>query len=72
MSALPPKADIVERDRHVRFVPKADTSPTNQTQLPNASRPQPTHQGFAGGREDGTVSVLAYEINRCTSADLLE
>ena len=23
MSALPPKADIVERDRHVRFVPKA-------------------------------------------------
>jgi hypothetical protein len=22
MSALPPKADIVERDRHVRFVPK--------------------------------------------------
>ena len=24
MSALPPKADIVERDRDVRFVPKAD------------------------------------------------
>jgi hypothetical protein len=24
MSALPPKADIVERERHVRFVPKAD------------------------------------------------
>ena len=24
MSAVPPKADIVERDRHVRFVPKAD------------------------------------------------
>src|SRR6516162_2171286 len=24
MSALPPKADITERDRHVRFVPKAD------------------------------------------------
>jgi hypothetical protein len=23
MSALPPKADIAERDRHVRFVPKA-------------------------------------------------
>jgi hypothetical protein len=23
-SAIPPKADIVERDRHVRFVPKAD------------------------------------------------
>jgi len=24
MSALPPKAHIVECDRHVRFVPKAD------------------------------------------------
>jgi hypothetical protein len=24
MSALPPKADIAERDRHVRFVPLAD------------------------------------------------
>jgi hypothetical protein len=24
MSALPPKADIAERDRHVCFVPKAD------------------------------------------------
>jgi hypothetical protein len=24
MSALPPKADIDEQDRHVRFVPKAD------------------------------------------------
>jgi hypothetical protein len=24
MSAIHPKADIAERDRHVRFVPKAD------------------------------------------------
>jgi hypothetical protein len=24
MSALPPKADIAERDQDVRFVPKAD------------------------------------------------
>jgi hypothetical protein len=24
MSGLPPKADIAERDRNVRFVPKAD------------------------------------------------
>jgi hypothetical protein len=24
VSALPPKADIAERHRHVRFVPKAD------------------------------------------------
>jgi hypothetical protein len=26
MAALPPKADITERDRHVCFVPKADVS----------------------------------------------
>ena len=25
MSALPPKADIAERDQHVRFVPEADS-----------------------------------------------
>jgi len=25
MSAYPSKADIIERDRHVRFVPKADS-----------------------------------------------
>jgi hypothetical protein len=24
MSAIPPKADISERDHHIRFVPKAD------------------------------------------------
>jgi len=29
MSALPPKADIVERDRHVRFVPKPDINATH-------------------------------------------
>jgi hypothetical protein len=27
MSALPPKADIHRRERHVRFVPKADIAP---------------------------------------------
>ena len=32
-SALPPKADIAERDHHVRFVPEADTTanPTYRT-----------------------------------------
>src|SRR5262249_54464601 len=28
MSALPPKADITERNRHVRFVPIADIRPS--------------------------------------------
>jgi len=27
ISALPPKVDIAERERHVRFVPKADMGP---------------------------------------------
>jgi len=29
MSALPPKADIAERECHVRFVPKADIRPAS-------------------------------------------
>jgi hypothetical protein len=29
MSALPPKADIADRVRNVRFVPKADIRPTH-------------------------------------------
>jgi hypothetical protein len=34
MSALPPKADIAERDRNVRFVPKADVMQcSNQSHL---------------------------------------
>src|SRR5215831_9206519 len=46
--------------RYISTLPKADTSPTNQTRLPSASRPQPTHQGSA------------YAINRCTNAESLE
>jgi hypothetical protein len=30
MSAIPPKADITQRDCHVRFVPKAEVEPTTQ------------------------------------------
>jgi hypothetical protein len=33
MSALPPKADMVQRDRHVRFVPKADIGTSLVCQL---------------------------------------
>jgi hypothetical protein len=38
MSALPPKADISESDRHVRFVPKADidTRPYDGRFAPNS------------------------------------
>src|SRR5262249_36911 len=32
MSALPPKADIDRRDRHVRFVPKAESCSAAKTQ----------------------------------------
>jgi hypothetical protein len=37
MSAIPPKADIAERDRHVRFVPKADISSYSITSSARAS-----------------------------------
>jgi len=43
MSALPPKADIAECDRHVRFVPKADVSRCSKT---NALTP--SKMPFAG------------------------
>jgi hypothetical protein len=39
MSALPPKADIRCRDRHVRFVPKADVSRCSNSSLPEARQP---------------------------------
>jgi hypothetical protein len=42
MSALPPKADIVDRNPHVRFVPKADIGPLfwhRQFRLIAAQRP---------------------------------
>jgi hypothetical protein len=31
MSAVPPKADIAERDEHVRFVPKPDSCTAAKT-----------------------------------------
>ena len=34
MSALPPKADMVQHDRDVRFVPKADISHCSDRRLP--------------------------------------
>src|SRR5215831_12576868 len=43
MSALPPKADIAERDWHVRFVPKADIERALRSDCdwPKASSAQP-------------------------------
>src|SRR6516164_3157770 len=42
MSALPPKADIAERDWHVRFVPKADIGWLTRLarQLGRAAKPE--------------------------------
>jgi hypothetical protein len=34
MSALPPKADGAERDRHVRFVPLAEVKAMHQRPFP--------------------------------------
>jgi hypothetical protein len=47
MSVLPPKADIVERDRHVRFVPKADIP----LFIEHGSTLKPVHGGGAEVRE---------------------
>jgi len=38
MSALPPKADIVEHDRHVRFVPIADIGTMTRRKLSQKER----------------------------------
>jgi hypothetical protein len=38
MSALPPKADIAQRDCHVRFVPKADIALQSITSSARASK----------------------------------
>ena len=52
MSALPPKEDITERDRHVRFVPKADIHGDKDCRR---NHPPPNRVIFGAG-EFGTVS----------------
>jgi hypothetical protein len=47
MSALPPKADIANCDRHVRFVPKAAVSRCSKNPLSKAS----LFDQFIGGYE---------------------
>ena len=47
MSALPPKADIAEGDRHVRFVPKAD--------ICSAAKTVTLFNQLVGGCECGVV-----------------
>jgi hypothetical protein len=44
MSALPPKADIAERDRDVRFVPKADIAAETGVSLFAVSVARPTER----------------------------
>jgi len=54
MSALPPKAHIVERDRHVRFVPLAEVaSPHSITSLGRFSSRMMTRPG--GSAANGAV-----------------
>ena len=52
MSALPPKADIVEHDHHVRFVPIGDIRVDPKEKLPDLAR------GFVVG----TLSRLPVEL----------
>jgi hypothetical protein len=71
MSALPPKADIAERDRHVRFVPIADIEPpsldhlltdTAGSTLLQALRP--TFQAAGGGWPStcGKFALMAAQL----------
>jgi hypothetical protein len=71
MSALPPKADIVERDWDVRFVPIADISrfirPLDQRGLCYKSSGRSSEQGMTSpaiantANEDTTVRKIADE-----------
>ena len=54
MSALSPKADIAERDRHVRFVPKADIVAYSINSSARASS------------DDGNVKPSALAVLRLT------
>ena len=44
MSALRLKADITERDRHVRFVPKSDSCNATNIEMVLRRCPESTHQ----------------------------
>jgi hypothetical protein len=58
MSALPPKADMVQDDRDVRFVPKADIGPFVAL---------PSQLGFAPGIGEGSKhGRFGFGVNRST------
>jgi hypothetical protein len=61
MSALPPKADIPERQGHVRFVPKADIAE------------KLVHSDHRAGRLDDGVSCLAFSsLSSSTASSVIE
>jgi hypothetical protein len=66
MSALPPKADIVEHDRHVRFVPKADigSNSTNLRPLPRGGGKRRVGISLGGVRTPKSKSVCNGLGNR--------
>ena len=57
MSALPPKADIRQRDLDVRFVPKADIEP------PHSDHPRRRVAGAAGTSSPSAFAVLRVITN---------
>src|SRR6516165_3483343 len=64
MSALPPKTDIDERDRHVRYVPKAD--------LCTAAKAAYSITSSACTRSDGgNLRPSAFAVLRLTTSSNL-
>jgi hypothetical protein len=60
MSALPPKADMVQRDRDVRFVPEADSCSAATTESSGA-----TDQAPGMGRTGITSTASPGKIVKC-------
>jgi hypothetical protein len=56
MSALPPKADIAERECHVRFVPKADVSRCSKATLYSIT------SSARSSKAGGTITPSAFRL----------
>jgi hypothetical protein len=63
MSALPPKADIAGRDRHVRFVPKADScTAAKRAAICSLVRAALLSAGLRGTAPDQPIARTAEQV----------
>ena len=59
MSALPPKADIAEREYHVRFVPEPDLEESAFSGYPRGRLAARLLRGFVDHRPDESFEAFA-------------